>query len=69
MRYYEVRVIVSRMGEWTPGDLIWRGRSAVRAKEIACEHAWDSDLGTCIVAVEDGRPVEIDWGDRTERVG
>jgi hypothetical protein len=51
MRWYEVRSILLRMGEWTPGDLIWRGRSRGRAKEVACKHAWDSELGTCVVTL------------------
>jgi hypothetical protein len=65
--YYEVRYIgLIDRGEWWPKELVWRGRSRSRAEEVADAHAWDTDLGTCIVTVQDGRPVSIDWGDRTE---
>lgn len=70
MKTYEVRLIrLDGRGEWYPGDLIWSGKSAARAKEEASRHAWDNELGTCIITIEGGRPIEIDWGDRTERVG
>jgi hypothetical protein len=68
---YEVRRIrYGDGGTWRPGrepdDLIWRGRSRARAKAVAVKHAWDGELGTCIVALKDGRPVRIDWGDHEE---
>jgi hypothetical protein len=34
---------------------------------MAVKHAWDSD-GSCVVMIQDGNPVQIDWGDHTEKL-
>jgi hypothetical protein len=73
MTRYEVRRIrLGALGAWLPGlgpeDVLWRGRSIARAKEVAATLAPHEHIGVAIVTLVDGRPVSIDWGDHVEEL-